>query len=123
MKENTITQMKEFATKLKESGFTVLISKKHPFEWLHYEKNGNFGTVNPSYSFNFNFGTIHKPCRECGTGFSTDRERELTIENATNSLHIPGWANRKDLEAVKQYKSVNEFISHSNNKWAEYYIL
>ena len=47
--------LKEFAQQLKDNGFTVLVSAKHPFEWLHFEKDGKFGTVSPDHFYNFNF--------------------------------------------------------------------
>lgn len=120
-KQIQIDQLTEFANELKKNGFTVLVSAKYPFEWLHYEKNGRFGTVSPDHFFNFNFGTVHKPCREAGTGFGTDREAELTIKNAENSLSRPkefsNYAN------IKYYSGIEDFINSTNNKWAEYYIL
>lgn len=122
-KQIKIEQLKEFANQLKVNGFTVLVSKKHSFEWLYYEKNGDFGTVSPDHFTGFNFGSVHKPCRQCGTGFGTDRETELTIERANESLGIPYWATSLDRKEIKKYKSVEEFINSSNNKWAEYYIL
>ena len=114
--------LKEFAQQLKDNGFTVLVSAKHPFEWLHFEKDGKFGTVSPDHFYNFNFGSVHKPCKECGTGFGTDREVELSIKHAQNSLGTPYWGKIYG-KYIKHYDSVNDFITSIHNKWAEYYIL
>ena len=123
-KQTQIKELTEFAQLLKDNGFTVLVSAKHPFEWLFFYKNGKFGTVGPDHFFNFNFGTVHKPCRECGTGYGTDRETGLTIENANNALiFAPGWATPSDKKAIVKYKTIEEFINSTHNQWAEYYIL
>lgn len=128
---NTITKkqlqyqdLKDFAQLLKDSGFTVLVSAKHPFEWLFFEKYGNFGTVGADYFGGYNFGTVHEPCRECGTGFGTDRQTDLTIEHANKTfIFAPNWARDSDIKAIRKYKSIEEFINSTNHKWAEYYIL
>lgn len=119
-----IEELKEFAQSLKDNGFTVIVSNMHPFEWLYFFKDGKFGDVNADYFYSFNFGTVHKPCRQCGTGFSTARETDLTIKNAEDSLiFAPAWATSEDIKAVQKYKFIDEFINSTNNKWAEYYIL
>jgi hypothetical protein len=123
-KQIQVNELTEFANELKANQFTVLVSAKHPFEWLYFYKDGDFGNVNPDYFGAFNFGTVHKPCRECGTGFGTDRETNLTIESANNSLiFAPNWASSSDIKAIRKYKSIDEFITSTHNKWAEYYIL
>lgn len=122
-KQIQLEELTSFAQLLKDNGFAVLVSAKHPFEWLYFFKDGKFGTVSPDYFYSFNFGTVHKPCRECGTGFGTDREADLTIENAEKALiHHPNWALPSDIKAIRKYNSVYEFINSTNNKWAEYYI-
>jgi len=116
-------QLTAFADELRGAGFTVLVSALHPFEWLHFEKDGKFGTVGPDGFYNYNFGTVHKPCRECGTGYGMARETNLTIEHATGCLiYAPGWATSSDVKAIRKYKDVQEFINSTHNKWAEYYI-
>lgn len=123
-KQQQIADLKEFAQELKDNGFTVLVSKKHEFEWLYFFKNGQFGVVNASHFFNYNFGTVHKPCRECGTGFGITQEDNLSIENANKSLvNAPQWAKRSQLNAIRKYTSIEDFINSIHNEWAEYYIL
>ncbi len=115
--------LSEFAQTLKDNGFTVLVPKKYEFEWLFFFKDGNFGTVGPDSFYNYNFGTVHKPCRECGTGYGMARETDLTIKNATDCLiFAPSWAASSEIKAVMKYNTVDEFINSTHNKWAEYSI-
>jgi len=123
-KQYNFRLLSEFANTLKDAGFTVIVSKNHPFEWLHFSKDDKIGTVGPNVFYSFNFGTVHKPCRGCGTGYGTGQAVELTVENAEHALiHHPNWASLNDIKAIRKYKDVNDFISHTNNKWAEYYTL
>lgn len=122
-KQSTKIALYNFSHKLKENGFTVLVSAKHPFEWLFFEKNGDFGTVGADYFLGYNFGSVHKPCSECGTSFGTDRETSLSIKHAEKALiFAPHWATDKQRRAIKKYKDVQDFINSTHNKWAEYYI-
>jgi hypothetical protein len=119
-----ISELKEFAQELKDNGFTVLVSKKHPFKWLYFYKDGLFGNVNANHFFLYDFDTVHKPCRECGTGFGMIQNDALTIENANKSLSFaPQWAKRSQLNAIRKYTSIEDFINSTHNQWAEYYIL
>lgn len=119
-----VNDLTEFAQLLKDNGFNVLVSAKHPFKWLHFEKDGKFGEVSPNGLLTYNFGTVHKPCRECGTGFGMARDTDLNIKNALDCLiFAPNWASANDIKAVKKYTSIDEFINSTHNKWAEYYTL
>lgn len=116
--------LKTFSALLQENGFDVIVSAKHSFQWLFFHKDGKIGTVNADYFGGYNFGTVHKPCRECGTGFGTERETDLTVENAKGALlHAPSWASRSDVAAIRKYKSIEDFINSTHNKWAEYYVI
>lgn len=120
------TELEQFAQELKKAGFTVMVSAKHPFKWLFFALGDNIGEVSAGNFFGFNFGTVHKPCRECGTGFQIgEREGPLTIGTAKEAAltFAPNWAGSNDRAAVVKYSSVQEFINHSSNKWAEYYTL
>jgi len=123
-KQIVFSELTEFANELKAAGFNVLVSAKHPFEWLHFEKDGKFGTVSPNGFFSYNFSTVHKPCKECGTGYGMERDTNLTVKYAANCLiFAPNWAASKDMAAIKKYSSIEDFINSTHNKWAEYYTL
>jgi len=110
-------ELQDFAKLLQDNGFTVIVSAKHPFEWLYFEKGGKLGTVSRSYYSGFNFATVHKPCAAHGTGYGIAQDSELTLQNATDSLAYAGWGN----PTLNKYKDTQDFIK--NNAWAEYYIL
>lgn len=121
-KEKT-EELHKFARVLKENGFTVLVPtyKEEPQTWIKFFKNGKFGAVSCSYFSGFDFGTVHKPCRECGTGYGIAQNADLTIDNAEKCLiKAPSWAYSKDVSAIKEYNSVDEFINSSHNQWAKY---
>lgn len=113
------------AAELKSNGFTVLIpNREEQSAWIKFYKNGHFGGIDCNYFGGFNFGTTHKPCRECGTGYGIEQGVNLTIENAEKCLtKAPHWANPYDVKAIKQYTSVEDFINSTHNKWAKYSIL
>jgi len=111
-------QLKDFARLLQSNGFQVIISRKHPFKWMYFEKDGNLGTVNPSYYSGFNFATVNKPSHTHGTGYSITRDSELNLQSALDSLAFVGWGSG---QGVEKYKDAQDFTKR--NAWAEYYIL
>jgi len=119
--ENTQTQeLKDFSKLLQENGFTVIVSAKHPFKWLYFEKDGKLGTVSPSHYSGFDFSTVHKPCNAAGTGYGISQDSELSVALANDSLAM-GWKDRPVSSEVVKYKNAQDFIKR--NAWAEYYIL
>jgi hypothetical protein len=124
-RKEKISQLLQFANELKENGFTVLLPhREEESTWLKFYKDGYFGGIECDHFSSFNFATVHKPCRECGTGYGIEDRVDLTIENANKCLiKAPYWASSKDVAAIKQYKDVNDFINSTHNKWANYQIL
>lgn len=127
---NTTAQTKvaanllEFAQLLKDEGFTVLRPESDEYftKWFFFFKDGKFGTVSNNGFRGFTFSTVHKPCRECGTGYRIGEDFEdLTVKNALACfVTAPNWANRNDIKAIRKYKDVAEFLE--KNKWANYQI-
>jgi len=124
LQQKTATNLIEFTQLLKDNGFSVIAPAKYD-EWIYFFKDGNFGTVSKDRIHGFDFSTVHKPCRECGTGYRvTDNFAELTIENANKSLcHHPNWAKPSGVKAIRKYSTIDEFINHPNNKWANYSVI
>ncbi len=118
IEQTTAEQLKDFARLLQSNGFQVLISRKHPFKWMYFEKDGKLGTVSPSHYSGFNFATVNKPSHTHGTGYGITTDGELNLRSALNSLAFVGWGTG---EGVEKYKDVSDFIKR--NAWAEYYIL
>lgn len=49
------------------------------------------------------YSTVHKPCQQCGTGFMVSTARKALC-------HVPEWAAAADVNAVRKYDSMEEFI-------------
>jgi len=105
--------LNDFAALLLDNGFTI-IAPKEGCTYFHFSKDGKIGYVQQNYYGGYTFSTVHKPCRECGTGFrfsDTDFD-DLTLENAINCANCvaPNWARQSDRNAVRKYESLDIFI-------------
>ena len=111
-KENLI----RFIELLKKNGFEVYVPEKFT-TYCHFVKD-NIGYVECS-DFGFNFSTVHKPCQECGTGFSVYRETWIpTIEKANDCFYIPNWVHNHHASIIKKYKNWKEYEETNNwTKW------
>jgi len=122
----------EFGQELKQAGFRVFSSPGSNYGY--FVKDNKIGYFEAS-DFGWNFSTVHKPCREYGTGFSIHRERpEATVKMAEDCLIVaPGWAHvgggrrcsacgsitHRNNQVIK-YKSWEDYISDPRNQWREY---
>lgn len=63
--------------------------------------------------------TMHKPCRQCGTGFGLDVP--ATVENVREAMAMraPKWANPSDRAAVRKWESWDAYASSTHGKWSE----
>ncbi len=89
--------------------------RDHLLEFIiGYVERGDYG---------FNFATVHKPCRECGTGFQVHREIDYhpgetaeMLKMATDCLILaPHWASSADIQAIKKYKNWEDYTSQPIN--------
>jgi hypothetical protein len=117
---DTQLQLKDFAYVLKENGYKVAASKKHPFKWIHYERNGRIASISAARGGGFHFTNVHKPCYSAGTGFEALDGAELNLYNADFALATPPefWSYKVD-----HYKDLEEYVNAKTNQWAEYQIL
>ena len=79
-----------------------------------------YGTASASYG-GLSYGTCHKACRECGTGFGMGNNIDCDIAHkdaikATLS-YAPGWAVNKGYKVIKE--SFEQHIKNSNLKYYE----
>ena len=109
-------ELLEFIKELKAAGFEVYAPAEMT-TYCNFVKDDKIGYVERG-DYGFNFGSVHKPCRECGTGFSIHREIVIpTVEMAEDSFVLaPHWASRSDIQAVKKYKNWEDFMSNSMNQ-------
>lgn len=82
----------EFITELKENNFSVYTSdNKENITYFYFVKNNKIGYC--QYEYGFSFSTVHKPCKEAGTGFRVYSEiTEPTIKHAEDCfIKRPLW--------------------------------
>ena len=106
--------LKEFALELKEEGFDVYLPKERK-TYCNFVKNNGIGYVECG-DFGFYFSTVHKPNRQCGTGYSIERDIITpTIEIAKSCCLIsrPHWGNHD--HAPIKYKSWDDYLSYEIN--------
>lgn len=86
---------------LKERGFDVY-GPEQLTTYVWFTDGSNIGYVQYSGMRGTAYSTVHKPCRECGTGFQA--------ENAQEALGFaPRWASAADIKAVHKYQDIEEF--------------
>jgi len=112
-------QLKEYAEVLKQNGFDVYMPVKSA-TYCHFVKDDKIGYVEAS-DWGFNFSSVHKPCRECGTGFSIHREVFTpTVQMAIDCFVIaPNWGINY-CKVVNKYKSWEDYLKYPTNKILQY---
>lgn len=122
--------MNEFINELKDNGFSVYTSdtKEKP-NYISFVKDDKIGYCQIDNFGHWSFSTVHKPCREAGTGFNVVNElAEPIIQHALNCLVVaPGWAiNRKKFgvnavnSPIKKYKNWEEYVNTPLNQIMKY---
>lgn len=106
--------LKDVYTTAKKIGLKVFtFESTGTIKQIFFTNGTKIGTASASYG-SVTFGTIHKPCKECGTGFGLDHDYNKTIEENINfalNCYAPGWASSSDRKAVKKYDDVNEYLN------------
>lgn len=113
----------EMADKLKVSGYKVYYSNwsYSPNEkktYFHFTDGTRIGYCQVEYFGGLSFSTVHKPCRQCGTGFSANEDRifEPSVKAAEKAFIIaPSWASQSDRGAVVKYKSWEEYTQKNKS--------
>lgn len=102
----------DYVSVLKENDFKVYTSCTDPKpSWAYFVKDDKIGYVQCAYFGGLSFSTVHKPCKECGTGFGLDEEGIYApnVEDALRTFVIaPKWAKERDRQAVVKYSNWNE---------------
>jgi len=77
--------------------------------WIHYGKDGEIGYAQTGEFGGIEYSTVHKPCRECGTGYQVESNGSPTLENAEKALvNRPDWASWGD--PVRKYRDLGEYL-------------
>ena len=105
----------QYAKQIKDLGYTVFVSSGSD-GYVVNDKN-QIGYFSFGY-YGINFTTVHKPCRQCGTGFRvTDDEVQNITKQIVDSVFstAPYWGSQY-IQFVKKYSSLDEFKKkHWNN--------
>lgn len=108
--------LRGFIEELKEAGFKVYAPKELT-TYCKFTKNNRIGYVEAG-DFGWNFSTVHKPSKECGTGYSIYRDKlTATIQDALDCfIYKPDWASSSDI--VVKYKNFEDY--NKNSTYGEY---
>lgn len=97
--------------------------------YFYFTDGVNIGYCQEAYFGGIQFSTVHRPCRECGTGFGLSDDRHgftgeiaPTIETAKQAfIKYPNWATSSDRKAVVKYKNWEEYAAKNNScEYVEY---
>lgn len=119
----------DMANILKDNGFSVYWSKWSSSNakpaYFYFTDGANIGYCQEAYFGGLSFSTVHKPCRECGTGFGLNESGtgiyEPTLKDAERAFIVaPNWAKSNDVRAVRKYKSWEEYTNAPINKMCQY---
>jgi len=119
MQDNTI--LHEFVKELKQNGFKVFTSAEDKnYSYCHFIKDDKIGYVQTDYFGGLSFSTVHKPCKNFGTGFGlndlNNRVWQPTIKDAENCfITAPNWATG-NIGDIKKYKNWDEYVNTPINK-------
>ena len=113
-------QLKEFTDLLLNNGYRVAAHthEHHTPElssWIIFSKDDKIGYAQDDRFQGISFSTVHKPCRECGTGFrAVDPTHEPTLKHAESALiFAPSWATYPQRQAIKKYKNLDDYMEKS----------
>lgn len=94
--------MQDLIDSIKAQGLQVFGPEKLT-PYAYFTDGTRIGYVQSARVAGISYSTVHKPCRECGTGFKVDSAQEALA-------HSPAWAGGS-ASAVRKYKDFAEFQS------------
>jgi hypothetical protein len=104
---------------IKEKGFRVwTFESRGPIKQVFFTDGKNIGSASEYFS-GITFSSVHKPCKECGTGFRMSDEF-APKEDFKNAFYFaPNWATSQQMKAIKKYASWDEYLN--KNTILKYY--
>lgn len=111
-------ELKQFATLLIGAGFKVYAPETERPTWFYFVEGNSIGYAQRSYFGGIDISTVHKPCREYGTGFSVvSGASSPTVQDAVRVRYIPSECGYVP-DSIKRYRSWEEFVEL--NSWIKY---
>lgn len=115
------------ANELLSAGFTLIVPEKNDYwNYFHFSLNDQLGYCQlDRFKDRVRFSTVHKPCKECGTGYGLQAEFEgltaPTIEDAKEAfIKAPQWAHWKDAKQVIKYNSLADYLAYKDKTSSKY---
>ena len=104
---------KEIIAHIQSLGYAVWMRSSNN-SWLIYERNGRIGMFENSFA-GLRIDTIHKSNIHTGTGFGMGftTETPSCAELDRGLAFAPEWAHRSDVDSVKKYKGIEDFLKAS----------
>lgn len=97
---------------IKSAGYRVFVRPgRSPVTYCFYTDGKRIGYA--QWGNREHVSTVHKPCRECGTGFHyADQINPETIKGALFA-YAPDWAYSRERNAVRKYRDWDEYVNAS----------
>lgn len=127
MQANIHPELLNAIRQLQGAGYRVYVSAPSTSfpvaSYCYFTKDDKIGYMQYNNFDGLTFTTVHKPCRQCGTGFRiTDREYNLPLLQAaefTINCIAPNWATNPDRNAVVKWANWEAFANSRHNSWAK----
>lgn len=99
----------------KEKGYKVYtFESSGNIKQIFFEnQDGKIGTASEYYG-GITFGSVHKPCRECGTGFMMSLEFADPNELDIAFAFAPNWATDSQRKVIRKYKDWNDYTNRES---------
>ena len=101
--------VREYIDRLINEGYEVYTNDRRPKpRWFYIVKEDKIGYFQYSQISGFCFGTVHKPCKEAGTGFRVATDVDGELKYAEWALGYPTGFGTLPSQ-VRKYKNWAEF--------------
>ena len=114
------------ANMLKDAGMKIYYTPGNnnaKTTYFFFVEGDNIGYCQEGYFGGIRFSTVHKPCKECGTGYGLTDDPGLfepTIKDAKQAfISAPNWATSNDRQAVRKYKNWEDYMNCPINQILE----
>lgn len=100
------------------AGFSVYQSiDPHWRTYAFFTDGQHIGYVQNDRLCGLSLGTVHRPCRQCGTGFGLGAPETMTREGLARAFALaPEWAGTEDRKAVRKWPDLAAFLAGHNGR-------
>jgi hypothetical protein len=113
--------MKTFINKLIKNDFKVYVTNTENPTYCYFIKNDKIGYCQDSYFGGIDFSSVHKPNKDCGTGFRIyEGVNNPSCNHALDCfIFAPSWydGNKKE---IRKYKNWEDYLKEPTSKILNY---